>query len=396
MFRALAAFGLYWHLTLDTILTYIFVIFFLNTGFTSIATLLISIDSILKVVLSVFFSRLVIHLPLQFRSRASIFLRFGLIGIWLISICYLQVGNIYIIILFLFFKIFLLFDMYLSADFSFSLRDHYRIDLSQTAAALNILTRSSIAFAPTLAISIINLPYMKFIIFVIFVFLGGLCTLLLKKVFFSSSDSSRLSTKNRSVPLITIISNPWMRWGLIYSIFVNFAFAGVTFIFLSQIKTSQNTFLNEITSLYLAFFLTQCVVLIFGEKIVPAKEPFHAAFLMGMCGALIIISTISESTAQLAICWGIGITYSISLSSIQKVLIPKLRGGGFIEYIGWVQMVSRLASFISTMTLGLAISLGIAETGLLVFCGLLGIISAILLVLIHPKPEEAFLFWKEI
>lgn len=117
---------------------------------------------------------------------------------------------------------------------------------------------------------------------------------------------------------------------------------------------------------------------------------------MGMCGALIIISTISESTAQLAICWGIGITYSISLSSIQKVLIPKLRGGGFIEYIGWVQMVSRLASFISTMTLGLAISLGIAETGLLVFCGLLGIISAILLVLIHPKPEEAFLFWKEI
>jgi hypothetical protein len=88
------------------------------------------------------------------------------------------------------------------------------------------------------------------------------------------------------------------------------------------------------------------------------------------------------------ICVGIGLSYSFSLSAVQKIIIAKLQGISFAEYIGWAQMVGRLSSIASTIILGLAMSAGWSLSLLLVLCGVLGIAGSIFLLFI--KCDEKF------
>jgi len=288
---------------------------------------------------------------------------------------------------FLFFKLLLLLDSYLSAEFIFSLREYYHVDLSQSSAAQNILIRSSTIVAPTIALMLLVSSNLKLIILFSAIAIGGFSTLFLRKVFFSSYGTHSLSYEKQSKALSIkkLISNPLMKWGFIFQICGNLSFAGVSFIFLSGISSNASLILNEITLLYFSFFLAQSVVLIFGEKIVPANKYSHVGITIGICGILVLLSGISDNAIRLAICSGIGLTYSCSLSAVQKVLVSRMQGPGYTEYVGWAQMMGRLSSIFSTITIGLAVSAGFSPSILLSACGLLGVISAILLILSSPS-----------
>jgi hypothetical protein len=386
MQRILAAFGLYWHYTLDTVLTHVFVIAFLQMGHPATAAVLMSVDSMLKIVLAVFVSHLSVRISPSLRGRLSAVSKFILIGIGFLATHQISKNciDITIFIPFLIFKLVLLLDASLSADFIFTLRDHFKVDPTQGTAAQNILTRASTVAAPAIALTLLFNPYANIIIFSLALLVGAFYIILLRKLYFSSPNTSLSHHRRQPLSFIKLIAHPLMRWGLIYQMIANLAFAGVAFLLLVELKPHGNLLINEITLLYAAFFLVQCSVLFLGEKVIPANSTWHIALLMVICSLLIIIASQSPpGIIRLSICALIGLAYSFSISAISKVVTAKIRGEGFVEYMGWVQSTGRLASLMSTIALGVAASRGYLPEALLMCCGLLGMVGAVILIVIN-------------
>lgn len=389
--KLIAVISLYWHYSLDTIVTHVFVIAFLSAGFPTIAAILMSIDSLFKVIFSVMMSRVVVLLPSSVRGQLAAVLRLILVILWFFTLRQVSTSNysIYILIPFIFFKILLLFDSYVSSEFIFDVRQKFQLDLTQSAAAQNILIRASTAIAPSVALIILYMPHASLIAFLFAFVLYILSIISLRSIFFTTINTT-FTSQNRPLSLAKLISNPFMRWGFVYQIAGNLAFAGVAFIFLKNLQPHGNLFLNEISILYFAFFLVQIIVLIFGANIIPIYKTTQVALTMGICGSFVIAASLSSpGYFRLVTCMAIGLTYSITISAVQKVVTTKLRGPGFIEYIGWAQTAGRSSSFFITMIFGFALSLGFLPNCLLMICGFLGIVSASLLFRINTADLPA-------
>src|SRR3990167_2766817 len=91
--KLISVFALYWQLSLDTVLTHVFVITFLITGFPAIAAFLMSIDALFKITLSVLMSRITLSIPPSIRGKVSATLKFSLIIIWFISVSQLSINK---------------------------------------------------------------------------------------------------------------------------------------------------------------------------------------------------------------------------------------------------------------------------------------------------------------
>ncbi len=387
--RLFAPFGLYWHILLDLILTHVYAIAFLNAGYASIAALLMSIDALFKVTLMVFLSRLTVPLSPALRGKISALLRFSLIGIWYVALLQLPIHSLSfaIFIPFLFFKLVLTIDFSLSSEFIFSLQEYFHVDLSQSAAAMNILTRSGTAVAPAIALLLLTRPSATGTIVAIALILGLFSTLLLRKIYFSQKNLPHFLPKEHS-PFSTLLKNALMRWGFCFQFLVNLSFSGVSFLFLSKLKLHGNIFLNEITVLYTAFFIAQFLVLIGGDILIPVKKPSHLIGIVFLCAFLILMSSFNNDLMRLALCGLIGFVYSCLLSGSQKLINSRLRGKGYVEYSSWAQMIGRLTAFGSTACLGLLMSEGLSSSLLLAVCGGLGILSAFLLGCTAPTASE--------
>jgi hypothetical protein len=381
--KIIAPFLLYWHFSLDTLLTHVFVITFLYAGFPATAAFLMSLDALFRVMFSVLISRLTLHISPAKRGKVSAILRALLVIVWFIAVSQLPITNVSIAIIapFIIFKIILLFDSFISSEFIFGLKEYFRVDLSQSAAAQNILIRASTAVAPALALMIINVTYASSIIFASAILLYILAVIFLKSIFLASPDKG-ISSQTEHFTFSKLMENPYMRWGFIFQIIGNLAFAGVSFVLLKELKPQGDIFLNEITMLYTAFLFVQMVVLFMGEDIIPINTTSGVAFTMGICAVAVVIAGFSSTDPiRLMACFIIGLTYSLTLSAVQKVVTTRLRGLGFIEYVGWAQMAGRLTSFISTMTLGFALNSGMSASVLLSICGGLGLVSSSVLAL---------------
>lgn len=381
MYKITASLSFYWHFLLDITLTHVFVIAFLSAGFPYIASFFMSTDAILKVTLSIIMSRFVARIHKSVRGLVSIIIRFLLIGVWFIAISELPIANLSLLIFipFITFKLLMLFDSFLSADFVFSLRDKFNVDLTQTAAAQNILVRSSTAIAPAIAMILLSSLYANYIFVTLSAIVWLLSTVLLRSVFFSNSEKSTIHHE-QSKSLTQLLTNPIMRWGFLFQITGNIAFAGVAFLLLANLKLNGHILLNEITVLYSVFLIIQFAVLLFGQRMIPVSKFSHIGVMIGICGLFVFSSGFySSSVLRYFMCAGIGLTYSFVISAIQKLVTSRLQSEGFIEYVGWAQMTGRLTSFLSTSTLGLILSFGYSPNTLLIWCGIIGMIAPIIL-----------------
>lgn len=377
-----AALGLYWQYSLDTILTHVFVIAYLKAGLSTTAAILMSIDSVFKILFSVVTSRFAVNISPAIRGKVSAVLKFTLVIIWFVAVSLLTMKKLSIIIFapYLLFKLVILFDSFVSSDFIFGLRKYFYLDITQSAAVQNILMRASTAVAPATALIMLSVSYASLVIFILALILTVFSIYLLRIIFFSPPINS-LHTHTKPLMIAELFINKYMRWGFVYQIFANLAFAGVSFILLKELPLHSGIILNDITMLYLSFFITQLIVFIFGEAIVPAKRTSDVAFILGLCGCFVFLASLNNPGAlRLVFSLMIGLTYSLTLSAVQKVVVTKLRGSGYIEYLGYSQMAGRLASFTVTMLFGLAMSMGITASTLLMLCGVLGIFSSFLLI----------------
>ncbi|MDR3478471.1 MAG: hypothetical protein P4M14_10630 [Gammaproteobacteria bacterium] len=335
--KLISPFALYWHFSLDTVLTHVFVIAFLMAGFPAIAAFLMSVDALFKVIFSVFMSRLALSIPSAARGKVSAVLRLSLIILWFISVAKIPIDKVAIDIFipYVLFKILLLFDSFVSAEFIFGLKKYFYSDLSQSATAQNILIRASVSIAPALALIMIETAHASLTIFIISIAICLLSILFLKNVFFNDNDN-KIAVPNKPLGFNALMNNPYMRWGFIYQIVGNLAFAGVSFILLKELKPHGDLFMNEITMLYFAFLMVQIIVLVFGEDIIPISKISQIALNMAVCAVAVIFAALCHQELwRLTVCFIIGLTYSLTLSGMQKVVTTKLRGPGYIEYVGW-------------------------------------------------------------
>jgi hypothetical protein len=378
MLKILAPLGLYWYLILDIILTHVFVIAFLSAGFASVAGFLSALDSIFYIVLLAPLSKLSVRLSPWARGRACAFLRVCLIVIWLVNVKQLPLNQISLLIFisFLFFKFLLVVNSSFSTDFIFIIKEDFNIDVSQSAAAQNILLRSSTAIAPAVALTIFATPSTSLVIVILSIITAILSTIFLRNVFFSPKQNLKIPHHKKHIPLRILIANPLMRFGFTMQVFGNLAFAGVAFLFLSQLDPKGSIFWNEITILYTAFFVVQCAVLFFGDRVIPANKPVHVAVIMALCGFMILISSLNHGIVKLVICGFIGLTYSLLLSACQKIINYKLKGEGFIEYSSWAAIIGRLVSSFIIITIGIIVNAKIPSDILLTSCGIAGLLGA--------------------
>jgi len=388
MNKILTSLGLYWHLILDIILTHVYVIAFLHAGFPATAAVLMSLDSVLKILLSVFISHFIVRLGSSRRYKTSVMIRFILIAIWFAAVFQLPFTDVsmLIVIPYFIFKLLVLLDSILSADLIFAVHETFHIDLSRSAAAQNILARAVTAFAPALALSMLMLAMTKILVLVISALVGVYAAWLMRGILFVKTDHPFQQQENDKFSLTKLIKNPVMKWGISFQILGNLAFAGVAFLLLAQLRLNGNVFFNEITALYAAFLFAQTLVLVFGENAVPLNQPRQIAWLMGICGLLILLTSMNYFIPlKLLLCAGIGLCYSFVLSGLQKVITTKLRGSGFIHYAGWSQTLGRFASLLVIILLGFAMRHGFSAAMLLGVAGGFGMLAAIMLGVISKN-----------
>jgi hypothetical protein len=215
-----------------------------------------------------------------------------------------------------------------------------------------------------------------------------LCIPCLKNIF-ANALTHKTTVKEKSLGILVLMTNPYMRWGLAYQILANLAFAGISFLFLKELNPNGNAFFNEITILYFAFLLVQSIVLVFGEDIVPINRLSHISITMGICALAVICAALFPfGMARLIACFFVGLAYSCVLSGVQKVVTTKLRGDGYIEYVGWAQTAGRAISFSSTIFLGFCLSMGFSPSVLLAICGVIGVFSSYLLFILNRATDK--------
>ncbi len=388
MNNILKSFGLYWHAVLDIILTHVYVIAFLRADHAMLAAFFMSFDSLLRVTLAVIISRLVMCYHSSVRYRISAVLRLALIIIGLIAIFQVPLNKLTALICmpYLIFKLAILVDAALTSDLIFAAHEKYHIDLSKSAAAQNILARASTAFAPAIALILLQSFNAKLAGFFSAIIIGLSFTFALRAVLFDNKNQKALHKASTSLTFNEISRNPMMRWGLTFQILGNLAFGGVSFLLLAMLKLHTNVLFNEITALYAAFLFTQAIILIYGEGVVPLYHTTHVAYSMALCALCVLATSLmSFSALKLCLCAGIGLFYSLTLSGIQKVVVTALKGPSFISYSSWAQTASRLTAFLAISTLGFLLHKGFESATLLTVLGIMGLLSAFMLIMMSVK-----------
>jgi hypothetical protein len=155
-----------------------------------------------------------------------------------------------------------------------------------------------------------------------------------------------------------------------------------------NLKPTANAALNVLSALYFLFFTYQIVVLVAGDKAIPAKKLDNIVHIVfGTSVLSITLGTSSNFWLGMALCAAMGLLYAFELVAVQKVLISKLKGPRYLEYSALSKVCARIASAASVTLLGLGVGMGIPPSSLLIVCGSVGLCSALLLKKLNPERE---------
>ncbi|PTB20673.1 hypothetical protein C9I57_12695 [Trinickia symbiotica] len=384
---------LYWHLALDTTITHFFTIYLAHGGHFALAAAVSTGDSLLKLVFAVAGSAVAARTGLPTRVAWCRYLRPALAVAWLaaISLLYSEGSDLLVITAVIAFKVVLLVDGAFSADFPFVAQQAFALDLTQSASIQNIIWRGSLAVAPAFALSIVNRDVDIFYFVPVIVVLLGLSLFALQSVdetVLESGSAERSESDDvRSKRLFSsVMRNRLMRWGLVYQLVVNFAFGGVTYLLIVELKPTSNIALNGISALYLLFFVYQIAVMLMGDGAIPVTRLGGIVGIVALtAGLTIAIGSCTNFWLDITLCSSMGLLYAFELGAVQKVLISKLKGPQYLSYSALSKVCARLSSAASVAMLGFGVAMGVSPSSLLIMCGVVGLFGALLLKLCVPQ-----------
>jgi hypothetical protein len=269
------------------------------------------------------------------------------------------------------------------------------LDLSQNSSIQNIIARAALAVSPAFALSLTNrkLTVLYFLPALVMLSCIGLSALRsIGKVTppLEKAGHFPFDKGYRAMSFRSITSSGLMRWGFLYQLTVNFAFAGITYLMVITLKPTSDFALNGLSALYFSFFVYQIVVMFIGDNAIPATKLDNIVYIV--CGTAILSIAIGASSnlwLSIALCSAMGLLYAFELVAVQKILISKLNGPGYLEYSALSKICARIASAASVALLGLGVGIGIPPSSLLIVCGLVGLCSALLLRATNPERKES-------
>jgi hypothetical protein len=393
MWNLARAIPLYWHLALDTTITHVFTIYLAHGGHFALAAAVSTGDSLLKLVFAVPGSAMASRTRLPTRIAWCRWLRLTSVVAWLAAIfllCNEGTGRVVIAAL-VTFKVALFLDGALSADFPFIAKQAFALDLSQSASIQNIISRGSLAVAPAFALSIVNRDVDIFYFVPVIAVLLGLSLFALQSVdktvrASGTEEKSESDHLHAKWPFVSVMANGLMRWGLLYQLVVNFAFGGVTYLLIIELKPTSNIALNGISALYFLFFVYQIAVMLMGDGAIPATKLGSIVRIVALtAGLAIAIGSCTNFWVGITLCSAMGLLYAFELGAVQKVLISKLKGPQYLGYSALSKVCARLSSAASVAMLGFCVAMGMSPSSLLIVCGVVGLCGALLLKFYIPQ-----------
>lgn len=387
---------LYWHLALDVLITQLFAIYFAGIHRFDLAAAVPITDSVLKLVLALPLAATSARLLPSARVSLCIFLRPALTALWIASFFFIDanVNTASLLAAFVAFKIFANIDLSLSSDFNFLAKDAHKIDLSQSNSIQNIIARGSITAATAFSLAVVhkNLDIAYTLCFALIATgIGTISLISIRRTSEAAKANIEHSVSLMSLPsnVASIIKDAHKRWGLLYQVFVNFSFGGISYIMITRISQSSNSVLNALTAMYGCFFAYSTLVSIFGDKAILATRLTNIPQVVAATATLSIVLAATRSFAvELILCAVMGLLYAYELATVQKVLTPKLRGSDFIEYSALSKISGRAASAMSIAVLGIGMQMGIQNAILLLACGISGLCCALALSASNPDSNR--------
>jgi len=387
---------LYWHLVLDTLISQFVAIRVAHSGQLGLAAAVSVTDSLLKITILFPGAQIASRVDLAERVRWSVWLRLMLLAAWLICLFVVEGDDALIVmaVAFLFFKVLFIFDNAISADFLFAARGAFGIELSQAASIQSIVSRGTLAVAPTLGLSFVahKLSFVYLCLPAAILSGAGVLTLLkMSKVASPSMQSLRIESEvgESRLRIWAIFRNEVMRWGILYQITGNFAFAGITYLLVIELAHSLGVGPNGLTAFYLVFFVFQLIVVVAGDKAIPVRNLSDISCIVITSGLLTIaVGSFRNMVFNIVLCSAMGLLYAIELGSIQKVLIAKLNGPLYLSYAAASKVCARVAAALGVGMLGAAVGAGVGPRSLLIVCGSMGVGSGLLLMLSNPERKR--------
>lgn len=396
--RLIRGIFLYWHFSLDVIITQFLAIYFASEHRFDLAAGIAITDSLLKVFFALPFAAISSRLSLFVRVTMCAYLRPALTAVWLIALFLhnARADTALLIFVFVTFKLLALIDTALSSDFNFAAKDVYAIDLSQSNSIQNIVSRGSIAIAPAFSLAIVN-RYLNVI------YALGLTLLATAAAVVTLRSIYRIKGRGKSVThtsdtlrpfmssIFALIENTHMRWGFLYQIFINFSFGGINYLMIIKLNSTTNSLLNPMSAMYGLFFIYSIFISFLGDRVILATRLTNIPQIVAATGTLSIMLAIAPSLpVELVVCAAMGFLYAYELATVQKVLLPKLRGNDYIHYSALSKISGRAASAVGIAVLGACIQMGIPGTALFFACGISGLCCAFALHAFNPEREAGW------
>ncbi|KND61138.1 hypothetical protein BVER_02888c [Candidatus Burkholderia verschuerenii] len=384
-----------WTSALDALITHLVTIVLILGEQYWLSSLTFSVDAGLRVFTAPALARKIADRSESFRSRLSALFKCAFVLLAgftiLLSSGSTRTGQA-ILGMFIVAKIIFVLDGLFGAHLLFKLESEHKVDIATSSAALNLLSRGATAVASALPLAIVRSTTFAVWIAAIALTLQLAVMWYAKALFFDASPDDHVpqtqppSPENRSDGLL---SNPFTRWGLLYALLGNFLLAGVTLLLMRMLTTHDAPFVNEISALYLTFFLTQIAVLIYGNRAVPATTIQGSCLWLCVIGALTITVAVTDGNLRLIMCMMLGSAYGFLLSAISKTLLPSIGKTRYVFYSAWVQPIGRGASVAATLIIGAAMAGRFDTALLLTACETSALAAAMVLYLTAPDNRSA-------
>lgn len=380
-----------WTTALDTVMTHLVAIDLLFSGQYWLSGVAFSFDSGLRVISAALFARIIAASPEVSRGRCSFILKCACAllssAVFLLASGASGAGQGVVIALFVLAKVAFVSDGMFGAHLIYKLKADRDIALSTSAAALNIMGRGATSIAPALSLAMIHSPTLAAVVVACALFPQAVAMWLSRRLFVAASNdppAPLTPSKARGGQHETLLSNPFTRWGLLFALLGNLSMAGVTLLLMRFLHANETSVLNEISVLYFAFFASQILVLLCGDRAIPASTIRGSSAWLHVAGALTIGVALSTGALRLAMCVLLGAAYSILLSSIAKCLLPSIGRNLYVSYSACAQPIARGSSMAATLLIGAAMSHEIGPSTLLLACGIAAFGAATTLFIVAP------------
>jgi hypothetical protein len=269
-------------------------------------------------------------------------------------------------------------DQVLTSTTPIVAKDKFGFSYSKTNSFSNIIGRGGQSVIPVFAsLFVDNVGWIEILFLSLLAFSGILFPYIMPS---NGMDAPTTGTKGLSSdksPGMKFAG--WAKWFVSFSLLANLSQGAVSFLLLSSEPFGVGPY--YLTTLYGSFFLVQILITVGVIDFTSYNySPLTVTYLNAI-NALFIFALYFKNIGILI--WPtlfiIGSLYGLSIPLLSEVIIGRLRGPRFLEYLAYSKSVGRVGSLLAVWSVGLLLQLNISASTLFASCGIMLLLSSLFL-----------------